>query len=301
MNKLGSRTPDATPPALCRGFNGFCATASCATTSAKAVEPLGQAQGRLRDARGIQRQNRRGTILVITALVLIALVGLMGLVIDAGQLMTANRVAQNAADAAATGAAMDMLTGKSNSTASATATTFVQQYNGLANATVVVNIPPASGAHAGNSQYAEAIVTNSVPVWFIQILGVGSQQTVMARAVAGWEGAGFGAGVLVLDTNTRPGLTLNGNAELAVNGTVVVNSNGGGRNEYGQPINNGNSGSAISLLGNRNWMRLVGRSCGMKLPASISRSLPNECSSDVRMFAVSVQRMRWRSTGTEWA
>ncbi len=41
---------EAPPPALCRGFNGFCATESLSASSAKAVEPLGQAQGRLQTA-----------------------------------------------------------------------------------------------------------------------------------------------------------------------------------------------------------------------------------------------------------
>ena len=42
--------PEATPPASCRGFNGFCATGPLSASSAKAVEPLGQAQGRLQTA-----------------------------------------------------------------------------------------------------------------------------------------------------------------------------------------------------------------------------------------------------------
>ena len=35
-----------------------------------------------------------------------------------------------------------------------------------------------------------------------------------------------------------------------MNGTVIVNSNGGGLDEFGQPIGNGNSGSAITTAGN---------------------------------------------------
>src|SRR5665213_2349113 len=66
-------------------------------------------------------QNRSGTILVATALVLMALVGLLRLVIDAGQLMTSYRQTQNAADAAAMAAAMDLLNGSSSSTAKSTA------------------------------------------------------------------------------------------------------------------------------------------------------------------------------------
>ena len=193
---------------------------------------------------------RKGTILVVTAIVLIPLVGLMGLVIDAGQLMTAHRTVQNAADAGATAAAMDMLSGRSNSVATSSATSFVQQYNGLSAATVTVHIPPASGPHAGNSQYVEVLVSNSVPTRFIQVLGVGSSQMVTARSVAGEEGTAVAAGVIALDRNARPGVNLTGNGSLVVNGTVLVNSEGGGLNESGQPINNGGSGNAITTSGN---------------------------------------------------
>jgi Flp pilus assembly protein TadG len=193
---------------------------------------------------------RKGTILVITAIVMLALVGLLGLVIDGGQLMTAHRKTQNAADAAATAAAMDIQSGSSNAVATATATTFVQQYNGLPTATVTVNFGPVSGPHAGDSNYVEVIVSHSVAVRFIQVMGVATSQTVRARAVAGREGTSTGAGVMMLDPDARPGFDASGSAIMRVNGTVVINSNGGGLTETGQPINNGNSGSALLLTGN---------------------------------------------------
>ena len=96
-------------------------------------------------------RRRPGKILVMFALLLPALLGMTGLVIDGGLLMAAHRQAQNAADAAAMAAAMDKLRGKANATATATATTFVKdpQYNNLPNATLAINIPPTSGPYAG--------------------------------------------------------------------------------------------------------------------------------------------------------
>ncbi len=205
---------------------------------------------RTRGRRNRQRDRRAGAILVITVVVAVVLFGLLGLVIDAGQLMSAHRMTRNAADAAATAAAMDLLTGRSHATAAATATTFVRQHNGLPSASVTVNIPPASGPHAGNSQFVEVIVNNDVGMAFIQILGIGSTQTVQGRAVAGWEGVTVGAGVIALDRNARPGIDLTGNGSLIVNGTVLVNSDGGGMTEYGLPINNGGGGTAITTSGN---------------------------------------------------
>jgi Flp pilus assembly protein TadG len=200
-----------------------------------------------RDLRG---SPRAGTILAITAIVLIALVGLLGLVIDTGQLMTAHRMAQNAGDAGATAAAMDMMVGKSNSVAIATATSFVQQMNGLTNATVVVNIGPGSGPHAHDVRYVEVLVSNSASTRFIQVLGNNSLNTVTARAVAGQESVAVSAGVIALDKGARPGINLSGNGTLRVNGTVLDNSDGGGLTATGQPINNGSSGNAISTNGN---------------------------------------------------
>src|SRR5687768_17014814 len=168
-------------------------------------------------------KRRKGTILVVTALVLVALIGLLGLVIDAGLLMTAHRQAQNAADAAATAAAMDMLTGKSDATARATATTFVQQHNALASSTVTTNIPPASGPHQGDANFAEVVVSSPVQARFIQVLGVATTRNVTARAVAGREEVSVAAGVMALDSDARPGINLVGNGSLKVNGTVIVN------------------------------------------------------------------------------
>lgn len=193
---------------------------------------------------------RAGTILIITAIVLVALFGLLGLVIDAGQMMSAHRMTRNATDAAATAAAMDLLIGRSHATATATATAYVKEYNGLKTATVAVNIPPASGAHAGNSQFVEVIVSNDVETVFIQVLGIGSTQTLKDRAVAGWEGVAVAAGVIALDRNARPGINLTGNGSLTVKGTVLVNSDGGGMTEDGQPIGNGSGGNAITNSGN---------------------------------------------------
>ncbi|HEY2250027.1 MAG TPA: hypothetical protein VGH74_03160 [Planctomycetaceae bacterium] len=184
-----------------------------------------------------------------TALVMSALVGLLGLVIDAGQLMFFYRQAQNSADAAATAAAMDLLSGYSSGTATATATTFVQDYNGLASAAVTVNIPPSSGSYAGSSQYAEVIVSYPVTMKFIQVTGVSTSQTVTARAVAGWEATSLSTGVMQLDPTARPGINLSGNGSLKVNGTIVVNSNGGGLAANGSDINNGNTGNAITATG----------------------------------------------------
>ena len=59
------------------------------------------------------RHSRKGAILVWFALIFVVMLGMMGLVIDAGLLMAAQRQAQNAADAAALAAAHDLMLGRS--------------------------------------------------------------------------------------------------------------------------------------------------------------------------------------------
>ena len=64
---------------------------------------------------------RPGKILVMFALLLPALLGMVGLVIDCGLMMATHRHVQNSADSAAMAAAMDKIRGRSNATAIATA------------------------------------------------------------------------------------------------------------------------------------------------------------------------------------
>lgn len=51
---------------------------------------------------------------------------------------------------------------------------------------------------------------------------------------------------MVLDPTARPGLNVSGQARLRVNGRVVVNSEGGGEDENGNSVANGNNGTAAS-------------------------------------------------------
>ena len=184
--------------------------------------------------KGGRGRRRLGAILVWCALLLVVLIGMVGLVIDGALMMAAHRQAQNAADAAALAAAMDLMLGRSLADATASATTYVTDpnHNNLPSATVVVNTPPTQGAYAGASDYVEAIVTYPIPTFFIHVLpGIEQGQTVGGRAVAGSELVAAGDGVMVLDPNTWPGLDVSGGGAIKVVGRVIVNSEGGGVDE----------------------------------------------------------------------
>jgi Flp pilus assembly protein TadG len=183
------------------------------------------------------KRARRGKTLAQFILTLPVLLGMIGLVLDSGLLMATQRTAQNAADAGALAAAMDLYRGVSTATAQSTGTTFVQTYNGLSSATVTINIPPTSGPYLNNSKYAEAIVQLPMTTTFIQILGINSSQNVSARAVAGYEPIAAGEGAIVLRPDVTTGINISGtNAQLVVNGGITVNARGGGVDQYGNAV-----------------------------------------------------------------
>ena len=184
--------------------------------------------------------HRAGVVMVLFAMILVVLIGLIGLVIDGGFLMSSHRQAQNAADAAALAAAFEKYRGRSDSDARTAADDFVD-LNGfvaipdLVNGTSF-NIPPSSGPFAGNNRYVEVILTVPVRSFFIQILGGPGSNDVTARAVAGFEAVAAGEGVMVLNRAATPGLSVSGGARIRVNGRIVVNSEGGGVDENGVTV-----------------------------------------------------------------
>jgi Flp pilus assembly protein TadG len=184
------------------------------------------------------------------ALLFPVICGMLGLVIDLGLMASAHRQSYNAADAAAMAAAFDLMRNRGTSTATATAKTYVQTYNGLASASVTVNSPPTTGPHAGSTKYVEVIVTYPVSTLFAQVLGVNQSQQVTARAVAGYEGVTAGEGVAVLDPNARPGLSVSGGGTLTVNGRVVVNAQGAGYDQNNTWVDLGQQSYAATTSNN---------------------------------------------------
>ena len=204
---------------------------------------------------------RPGKTLVMFAILLPALLGMTGLVIDGGLLMAAHRQLQNAADAAALAAAMDKHRGATDATALASANSFMAG-NGMNGVSLVLNagssnalnIPPQDPGNTGspykdNANFAEAIVTRQVNTFFMPVLGVNSSQ-ITARAVAGFEPVGAGEGAIVLDPTEAPGLAVSSNnSRLVVNGSVVVNSQGKGLDAYGDTVSGQYAQTAVATGG----------------------------------------------------
>lgn len=184
---------------------------------------------------------RPAAILVWFALLLPLLLGMIGLVIDAGLLMSSHRHLQNSVDAGAMAGANDLLLGFSESEAIATARLFVTSHHELADADVDVFSPPVNGPYAGQAGYVEVIAEHQTKTVFIQLLnGIHKTRRAKARAVAGAELNDFIDGIIALDHRTgRPGLAVTGNAQLSSSGRIIVNSENGGVDQHGDPLDNG--------------------------------------------------------------
>lgn len=204
-----------------------------------------------------RHRNPSGKALVLFVIALPAILGILGLVYDAGFLLAGARNLQQVADAAAMASAMELHLGKSESAAVARASEYVSTRNGLASAGVTLNHPPQTGPYAGNSRFVEVLLTHPFDTWFVHLVGSSRNQQVAARSVAGYEDSTAGTAIMVLDP--RPpqltlqslppllpgtaallaGLEIEGLGQVRVDGAVLVNSEWGGVDENGEAAGEG--------------------------------------------------------------
>lgn len=131
-----------------------------------------------------KQTDEAGVALVVVALSMVVLMGFLGLGIDLGYMRQVKQRIQTAADAAALAGASELSYGDVTAAAQADAATngFSNGANGV---TVTVNNPPqtASDPHYNDSNYVEAIISQSVPTMFAKIFGTNTV-TVEARSEA---------------------------------------------------------------------------------------------------------------------
>ena len=131
-----------------------------------------------------KRRGERGQALILFVLALAVLLGFVALTIDVGLAFQERRNAQNGADAAALAAAEDLRDGKGTAVAVATAQSYLAAHGYQSpDDTVTINIPPASGNHAGDPSYVEVIVQTEEPPVFRAPL-TSMIWTINGRAVA---------------------------------------------------------------------------------------------------------------------
>jgi Flp pilus assembly protein TadG len=184
----------------------------------------------------VSHPRRRGTVAVLVAISLTALIGFAAIALDGGLLQHNRRIAQSTADAAALAAAGDLFSNyptnlglDKGGTAKAKALA-VAEANGYANdlvtTKVTVNIPPQSGPYANKAGYAEVIVEYYQTRYFSTLWG-SDKVTVRARAVARAYWGASGTGILILDPTLQHSLDASGTGEVKVTGgaNVIVDSN----------------------------------------------------------------------------
>ena len=167
------------------------------------------------------RNDERGQVAVVAALSMTVVFGFMALAIDVGLLFNAHRKLQNAADAAATSAAIDYMFNASTTTATAAATSAISA-NQISNPSITVNFNPnITSAYHFSASYVEVIVSQTNPTFFAGMFNH-KNMTISARAVAGMPGEG-NACVIVLDPNNDSGaMTLQGSFTVDAGGCGVV-------------------------------------------------------------------------------
>lgn len=190
---------------------------------------------------------RPAKALISVAIMLPAMCGILGLVLDAGVFMTTKRQAQAAADAAARAAALERSLGGTDGDALIVAREYVQQLNNLPGAQVALNSPPLEGLYAGNAQYIEIVVTVPVDAHFIPVVGGPSRPVARARAVAGPELEAAKETIICLDPNAVPGFAVD-KCDFTVKGRIWVNSHGAGSDESGGAVSLGLPASACRAL-----------------------------------------------------
>ncbi|MBM3888417.1 MAG: hypothetical protein FJ388_04750 [Verrucomicrobia bacterium] len=173
-----------------------------------------------------------GQMLTILAIMLVAILAILGLVVDVGLLEANRRHAQRAADAAAQAGARELLNGASaaeQASARAAALNLAGINGSATNNNVLIEIPPAAtsgSAYAGSNSYVRVEVTRPVDPTFIRLLLLLDLVNVRATATAGVRPRPITAAVWTLDPNDRAALKVSGQGQMWVRrGTIQVDSN----------------------------------------------------------------------------
>lgn len=177
-------------------------------------------------------RNRKGSISLLAAFSLTAVVGFAGLGTEVGYWYVKQRDMQGAADSAAIAGAAAMLSGEASSTSTTAASTIATQYGftggacGASTTTIVcVNNPPSAGTHTADTKAWEVTISQIQPRLFTALF-MSSDPQLSARAVATQVAVSAPSCVVALDKTTlQPDLTDNGTANVNMsNCNVFIDS-----------------------------------------------------------------------------
>jgi uncharacterized membrane protein len=171
----------------------------------------------------------RGQALIIVALALAGLVGIVGLVVDGGNVFLDRRNAQNAADSAALAAAFHRIRGGQDIVSAAMQAAAQNGYDGNGTTNVVqVYSPPESGSHAGDLDYIQVIITSHVTTYFSRVIGRSSITNVVtatARTKTAENTALLDGAALI---SLAPDSNCNSQKAFWIHGSATLDLTGGG-------------------------------------------------------------------------
>lgn len=182
-----------------------------------------------------------GQAVVLFAILMLALLFAVGLAIDAGQLYSAKRTEQEAADAAAFAGAVVLYQQGTGAQAIAAARTDAETngyisgggctlstpgpcYDAATQTTVSVYWPPISGSYLGNIKHVEVSITRQVKTALVPAQA--AFNPVRARGVAGSEPLNNGYAIMALNrSNVCGSFNASPNADMHLfGGGILVNS-----------------------------------------------------------------------------
>jgi hypothetical protein len=165
----------------------------------------------------------RGGIAVLGAIVFPVVVGGLGLWVETGYWYLTQRHAQHIADVTAYSAGARLRAGD-DIDAIRLAANHVAGASGLDSSELQVNIPPTSGALAGNPGAVEVIVRTRHDRWFTALFASGDVE-VAGRAVVLIEGDEI-ACMLVLSRTAPRALSIAGSASVSLQNCDIVSNSG---------------------------------------------------------------------------
>ena len=202
-----------------------------------------------------QTFSQKGQALILIVGAIIGLVALVALAIDAGNVFSDRRHAQNAADTAALAAALAKIQAQSQSpaltpeeiqTALQNAAISRATSNGYPDSTLTINNPPAAscngtnGPYAGNDEYIQVIIRSTVNTFFAPIIGINQLNNcveAIARAKPS-EPPGEGAAILSLACDGKRAIEAEGATEIVVHGGGVYSNSNDAEAIYVQKLTN---------------------------------------------------------------
>lgn len=168
--------------------------------------------------------SERGSVLVLTCVASLVMLGFLGLGLDLGAMFNHRRLLQTAADAGAMHGGSEIYRGKTMLVASSARKGTEENgfKDGADNVVVEVFHPPATGYYVGDSRFVEVRVQQPSPTFFMRLFGFNSVQ-IPARAVAG-AGATAQNCIYVLEDADPDAFWYNSSARLTANCGLMVNS-----------------------------------------------------------------------------